>query len=767
MGTVEKIVDHLNRMCVDKKIQATERYEEHSAWLTSEFDKIRDLLQYNCPKKDVRDDASETRQKRKSPETCSHGSRNSPMTKRTSADYMELAVADGLPADLNRLKKEELLEALEARGNSSMTMKALKKDLIEALKDVLLDIHLRKNTVPAMASTEDEDSPMVENSEEEVKSPESEVMEETDVKQDMILDTHQETVAEEVPTSERRPSAGGSPARKQSILAEARYHVSEVRASMLQERVESEEDRSKRLAREYEARKMRHRSSQIRLSQVTSRPEDIINQQTKEEGIRNADEEQVVASAEAEVQEMDHHEDDENGEEDTSVGETWNEVPSPHTSTSASLAHATKTSQDNKSKTLPDPSAVSKITAALDTQPKSEEPMHPTSTRAEKAKTLPAPVKPAESGTTSVSRPVSVKATDSADSVNSNDSDASNKKGFKLTNLVGGSQTSFLSSSSNNTTASTKPKTVVPALQKAALLKEKEEARALQKKKELEEKKKEHMRKLQNAAQNSAINASSSKLFQSSKAAAKPVPSSSTTQKKGFGWFGNKKDAIVKEAPSKEPITSSASSTASKASSKPVAAPAPRSVPAPSAQEEPRAEVIEQENLKPSAIAAATPAAAVVPPTAVLQEKKIVASEYKTTTPVKTAHMSDNSYEASPSPPREEYKIDDRDDSSSDDGSGTDDDDDDKQQIPEWAKGPKLREALERQYGVNGHTAVDPDLIFPDIQTCNLEEIFGRREGKCGKYSVRTSSAKWDADQITLVEKRKYRCQMGFSASTL
>ena len=30
------------------------------------------------------------------------------------------------------------------------------------------------------------------------------------------------------------------------------------------------------------------------------------------------------------------------------------------------------------------------------------------------------------------------------------------------------------------------------------------------------------------------------------------------------------------------------------------------------------------------------------------------------------------------------------------------------------------------------------------------------------RYSVRTSSAKWDADKITLVEKRNYRCQMGF-----
>jgi hypothetical protein len=32
----------------------------------------------------------------------------------------------------------------------------------------------------------------------------------------------------------------------------------------------------------------------------------------------------------------------------------------------------------------------------------------------------------------------------------------------------------------------------------------------------------------------------------------------------------------------------------------------------------------------------------------------------------------------------------------------------------------------------------------------------------CCRYSVRTSSAKWDEDEITLVEKRKYRNQMGY-----
>ncbi len=106
-----------------------------------------------------------------------------------------------------------------------------------------------------------------------------------------------------------------------------------------------------------------------------------------------------------------------------------------------------------------------------------------------------------------------------------------------------------------------------------------------------------------------------------------------------------------------------------------------------------------------------------------------------------------------------------RPDSDSDGGSGTEDEDESdkkKQQIPEWARGDKLREALERQYGLNGHTPMDPDLIFPEVQSCSLEEIFGRREGLNRKYNARTSSAHWDADELTLVEKRQYRVHMGY-----
>lgn len=71
------------------------------------------------------------------------------------------------------------------------------------------------------------------------------------------------------------------------------------------------------------------------------------------------------------------------------------------------------------------------------------------------------------------------------------------------------------------------------------------------------------------------------------------------------------------------------------------------------------------------------------------------------------------------------------DDSSEEGNSDTDDETSEKKQqnIPDWARGDSLRQALERQYGLGGGVPMDPDAIFPEVQTCSLEEIFGKREG--------------------------------------
>ena len=43
-------------------------------------------------------------------------------------------------------------------------------------------------------------------------------------------------------------------------------------------------------------------------------------------------------------------------------------------------------------------------------------------------------------------------------------------------------------------------------------------------------------------------------------------------------------------------------------------------------------------------------------------------------------------------------------------------------QIPSWAKGSALSEALTKQYST-GHQ-LDPDTIFPEVFSCDLEAIF-------------------------------------------
>eukprot|EP01035_Chromulina_nebulosa_P019638 gene19638-25549_t len=105
----------------------------------------------------------------------------------------------------------------------------------------------------------------------------------------------------------------------------------------------------------------------------------------------------------------------------------------------------------------------------------------------------------------------------------------------------------------------------------------------------------------------------------------------------------------------------------------------------------------------------------------------------------------------------------------SEDGSDTDDDvkakEENKKFIPEWARSKVLRAALERQYGLVGNLPpIDPDMIFHEVTTCNLEEIFGMKSGinPNRSYAKRTSSGRWDHDALSIVEKRTYRYQMGY-----
>ena len=84
-----------------------------------------------------------------------------------------------------------------------------------------------------------------------------------------------------------------------------------------------------------------------------------------------------------------------------------------------------------------------------------------------------------------------------------------------------------------------------------------------------------------------------------------------------------------------------------------------------------------------------------------------------------------------------------------------------KKRIPTWATRQNLYTALEQQ--VNGTIdgrKVDPDDIFPEVQSCDLEAIFGTKKAK---YRSRNSSGNWTRDKVTAAEKLVYKRQMGFA----
>lgn len=470
MGTVEKIVEVLNKMCNDRKLQTTTNYEIHSNWLKNEINKVKDLLktEKNEVKNEVKiekteknevnevneikdlknislqdtkinsEEESEKRSKRKSPELsdCSI-SRGSPQIKRISNDFNEILLSYGLPSDLNKLKKEELLEYLIKYGNSNnLTMKSLKKDLIDGLKVLLIELYYNKNNISKnINETFDlNDNSIIQTSNSTSVSSSSEVIPSSSSLTSSTSSSSSTTATSLTSTTLSQP-INGSPARKVSMLAEVRHQV---RSSILQEKVETEEDRQNRLAKEYEAR--RNRSSQVRMSHISSIPgqegprsrsasvnsvsstsgqDDMISsqelqsqsQQQSQTLIASDDDEEegeleVVTSNDIKIEEEFEEEPDEHNN-------NWNEVPSPPPPVKPILPN----SQGEK-KNLGQQSLQQEFNSA---EEQSE---------------------------------------DIESSVQHNTTDPSHST-FKLSNLVGGTQISFLSNSSSHTNNKPKEKAVV------------------------------------------------------------------------------------------------------------------------------------------------------------------------------------------------------------------------------------------------------------------------------------------------------------------
>lgn len=80
-------------------------------------------------------------------------------------------------------------------------------------------------------------------------------------------------------------------------------------------------------------------------------------------------------------------------------------------------------------------------------------------------------------------------------------------------------------------------------------------------------------------------------------------------------------------------------------------------------------------------------------------------------------------------------------------------------QIPDWAQKANLLPALERQF-CEGEGRIDPDELFSEVQTCDLQAIFN---AKRTRYLKRTSSGNWSRDRVTTAEKKTYKRTMGYS----
>lgn len=159
MGTIQKFVDNLNHVLGDKKEQLTKRKGMHSLWMQEQFETMRKIILAS-----PRDHLSEVvhidesrssseavvdqkREKRKSPEVAvGHESPETKISHSSAASSSnDLAEQAGLPGDLNKMKKEQVLAELKARGDTTMTMKASKQALIDALRELLLAESIERN----------------------------------------------------------------------------------------------------------------------------------------------------------------------------------------------------------------------------------------------------------------------------------------------------------------------------------------------------------------------------------------------------------------------------------------------------------------------------------------------------------------------------------------------------------------------------------------------------------------------------------------------
>jgi hypothetical protein len=788
MGTVETIVGAMLKMNQDKKALATARYEDHSAWLSREFDLIRELVNQESSqgaltsrkssldaKKHVTAPSSGAHLakkgggKRKSPEfavgleapsqgtsQCSvlapvAGARGSPAMKRPSpVDFSAALEAAGLPADLNKMKKDRLLQEIETRGGmDGVTMKSLKKDMVGALEKLLMREAVKAAAVTASQSPKENRGAKMNVAHCSLTGAvQKKVMKDT---------TTPPTMAMISPDAKSVTSSTGSAASKSS-LASFRNQLRNDAPK------ETDDERNKRTTEAYEARQMRHRTSQARKSGVdpanlmqsppssatkastTPSPASVpmeeaspmpqspivkpssTSKMTLEptNSAPGTPEQPELGEEEREMEAQDDEEDEEPEAVEVS-GEEFIEAAVEIEETQASAP------VEEKPKHVPSPVAVKvemikkEELVVVAKEPVVEE--EPVVVEAEVSKVAEM-AKVFEAKNEELKKGVIAKAAVAAPGA---------KVLTKWDRLASGKPAKETDKMGDKTA---KPKGGLFGFMKSAkLLLSGQKAP----KEEKEDAKKKEVKKDADApgpttiADLRAMLAAEATKAEEESPEPSPVKVQPEQQQMPLSVMTDLKSSTTEkkfsvESSANETFKSAESFTTAKSDSQASA----------SSQGSSTSSVVEM--VAPT-VASFAPAPAAAPIAA----------------PIVAASM--------PQPPQgqgnDEYHMDDRNSSgSSDSGSGTDDESSRKnkkqKQIPDWARGAQLKEALEKQYGLNGHTPIDPDTIFPEVESCDLEQIFGKKEGKFGKYSKRTSSAKWDADELTLVEKRTYRTQMGF-----
>lgn len=159
MRMTDKILITLRDLSNEQKSILSGKFIEQSKWLESELQSLKNLILQD-PRENfqltqtIKTAVEETdeipapsssmpernqAQKRKSPEVALSLIRDSPEQKRSTPniEWENVATHFGVPSDLNKLKKEELLVMLEGYGIYSQSMKDYKKDIMNALKNHL------------------------------------------------------------------------------------------------------------------------------------------------------------------------------------------------------------------------------------------------------------------------------------------------------------------------------------------------------------------------------------------------------------------------------------------------------------------------------------------------------------------------------------------------------------------------------------------------------------------------------------------------------